>query len=233
MRPAAIRVDPTSVSPIRYRRRTAYTVGDSHVTDFDLQGCRRSPRSYSHSSTTGSLRSLAVPLAVLGFALTATVSATATQHADDRAFVVDLATDGSATVRVHHAYDLDPDEEWGAFRETRGGDTLQRSTARTSVTGCPTSPRSGSFRRSSTRLVNLSVSAIVRNPSSCRLFCRWLSDNRNPVTAWGRFTRTCVLGFRQRVSPLVGDGENRNTTEESERPDGDLNSGPWLRKPGG
>ena len=34
----------------------------------------------------------------------------------------------------------------------------------------------------------LSVSAIVQDPSFRESFCRWLSDNRNPVTAWGRFT---------------------------------------------
>jgi hypothetical protein len=64
-----------------------------------------------NSITIRPLRSLAILLAVLGIALTATVSAAAAQYAGDRAFVVDLAADGSATVTVHLAHDFDFDEE--------------------------------------------------------------------------------------------------------------------------
>lgn len=72
-----------------------------------------------------SLRSLATLIAVLGLVLTATAPAAAAQHTDDGAFVVDLAVDGSATVTVHLAYDLDSDEEQTAFRDLEESDTLQ------------------------------------------------------------------------------------------------------------
>lgn len=59
---------------------------------------------------------------------TAAAPATAAQHTDDRAFVVDLGADGSATVTVHFAYDLGSDAEQEAFRDLQNNDTLQEQT---------------------------------------------------------------------------------------------------------
>lgn len=77
------------------------------------------------SLPTGTVASL-LTVAVLLSALSAPVAAT--QHADDRAFVVDLAEDGSATVTVHFAYDLGSDAEREAFGDLQANDTLQERT---------------------------------------------------------------------------------------------------------
>lgn len=56
----------------------------------------------------------------------ATAPAAAAQHGDDKAFVVELHADGSATVTLQLAYDLNSDAERAAFRDLKNNETLQQ-----------------------------------------------------------------------------------------------------------
>lgn len=58
--------------------------------------------------------------------LAATAPAAASQHEDDRAFVVDLESDGSATVTISFDYDLNSDTERAAFEKLKPNESAQQ-----------------------------------------------------------------------------------------------------------
>lgn len=72
-------------------------------------------------------RTLGSLAAVMLLLVTASAPAAATsQHKDDRAFVVELNEDGSATVTIQFAYNLGSDSERAAFEDLKQNETKQK-----------------------------------------------------------------------------------------------------------
>lgn len=70
---------------------------------------------------------MVVAVATVLILVHASTPAGAAQHADDRAFVVTLHADGSATVAVTMAFDLDSDSEQAAFKQVKDNKTVREA----------------------------------------------------------------------------------------------------------